>query len=49
MKLIHSKMLVLLVILIGFTFLAVGLALGYHLPLGYCAYDACNAGLPYPP
>ncbi len=46
MKLIQSKMLVLLVILIGFSFLAVGLALGYYLPQGSCAYSACSAGLP---
>jgi len=46
MKLIQSKMLVLLVILIGFSFMAVGLALGYYLPIDECAYSACSAGLP---
>ncbi|MDD1778713.1 MAG: hypothetical protein LUQ65_11155 [Candidatus Helarchaeota archaeon] len=49
MKPIQSKLLVLLVILIGFTFLAVGLALGSHLPLGTCDNLApCFAGLPLP-
>ena len=38
--------LVLLVILIGFSFLAVGLALGYYLPQGSCEYFACDAALP---
>jgi len=48
MKALYTKMIVLLVILIGFSFLGLGLALGVYLT--HCATQACYAGiLPYIP
>jgi len=45
MKVIHQKSVLLLVILIGFAFIAVGLTIGYYMPLG--GYETpAGAGLP---
>ncbi|NVM53025.1 MAG: hypothetical protein HWN66_04935 [Candidatus Helarchaeota archaeon] len=46
MKEFHQKTVLLIVILVGFAFIALGLTLGQFFELGGCQYDACTAGLP---
>ena len=46
MKPFHSKTIMLMVLLIGFSFIALGLALGQFFELGGCQYNACTAVLP---
>ena len=48
MKEFQQRSVILLILLISFAFIAVGLAIGYYLPIGD-PYTAAAAGLPPPP
>ncbi|HUY00288.1 MAG TPA: hypothetical protein VMV49_12075 [Candidatus Deferrimicrobium sp.] len=49
MKLINARLMMLLIFLLACAFIGLGLTIGYYLPLGECAYNACTAGLPIVP